>query len=60
VTIAWSVAQLALTTPDLDPDAHRLAGSIVSLEEAHTPRTVPTQRPGDTRWTALRRWFTRR
>jgi len=33
VTIAWSMARLALMTPDLAPDATRLAREIVAVEE---------------------------
>jgi tetratricopeptide (TPR) repeat protein len=57
VTIAWSVAQLALATPDLDPAAVRLAETIVRTEENLPTPVVPRQRSGAGR---LLRWFTRR
>jgi len=37
VTIAWSMARLALMTPDLAPDATRLAREIVAVEEQAEP-----------------------
>lgn len=54
VTIAWSVAQLALTTPGLDAPAQALATTIIEGTEPH--HVVPRQRrPG-----RLRRWLRRR
>jgi tetratricopeptide (TPR) repeat protein len=41
--IAWSVAQLALATPDLDPAARRLATELARAEEDHSARLIPTQ-----------------
>ena len=57
VTIAWSVAQLALATPDLDPAGVRLAETIVRTEENLSLPPVPRQRAGGTR---LLRWLTGR
>ncbi len=61
VTIAWSVAQLALATPDLDPAAVRLAETIVRTEEGLSLPAVPRQRSGGAaRGTRLLRWLTGR
>ena len=54
VTIAWSVAQLALATPDLDPPAREVARTIIDGAELHY--VVPRQR----RPSKLRRWLRRR
>ncbi len=43
VSIAWSVAKLALATPELDPTARRLADTVITVEELQR-RTVPRQR----------------
>jgi tetratricopeptide (TPR) repeat protein len=51
VSIAWSVAQLALATPDLDASARELASAIIDGEELHP--VVPQQR----RAGRLRRWL---
>ena len=42
--IAWSVAQLALATPDADPATRRLAGAVVRAEENYASPLVPRQR----------------
>jgi tetratricopeptide (TPR) repeat protein len=57
VTIAWSVAQLALATPDLDPLSQRLATNIVAVEEASSAPSAPRQRAAGRR---LLRWLVRR
>jgi hypothetical protein len=44
--IAWSVAQLALATPDLDPAARRLAADVIRIEEDYAAPLVPRQRNG--------------
>ncbi|HEX8345529.1 MAG TPA: tetratricopeptide repeat protein [Actinoplanes sp.] len=58
VTIAWSVAQLALATPELDAGSQRLATAISWAEENLPAATSP--RPGRTtrRRGRLRRWLT--
>jgi tetratricopeptide (TPR) repeat protein len=59
VTIAWSVAQLALATPDLDPAAVRLAETIVRTEENLPAPAIPRQRTGGyRRGSRLLRWLT--
>ena len=60
VTIAWSVAQLALATPDLDAAAHRLALTVTRVEESLDEPVVPRRRrarlPGRLmRWLISRR-----
>jgi tetratricopeptide (TPR) repeat protein len=54
VTIAWSVAQLALATPDLDAAARALATTIIA--DADPQHVVPQQR----RPSKLRRWLRKR
>jgi tetratricopeptide (TPR) repeat protein len=44
--IAWSVAQLALATPDLEAPAGRLARAVVRAEEDYSASLAPRQRPG--------------
>ncbi|WP_281895056.1 tetratricopeptide repeat protein [Phytohabitans aurantiacus] len=44
VSIAWSVAKLALATPDLDPDAVELAREIVASEETDAKPPAKRQR----------------
>lgn len=58
VTIAWSLAQLALATPALDPEAVRLADGIVAAEESGKPpvgEPAPGGSPGTPRPPAQRR-----
>jgi tetratricopeptide (TPR) repeat protein len=54
--ISWSVAQLALATPGMDPATRRLAGAVVRAEENYTVPLVPRQRrrPGQRLLRALR------
>ncbi|GAA0802613.1 tetratricopeptide repeat protein [Spirilliplanes yamanashiensis] len=54
VSIAWSVAQLALATPDLDAPARDVARTIIEGAELHW--VAPRQR----RPSKLRRWLRRR
>jgi hypothetical protein len=54
VSIAWSVAQLALATPDLDAPARDVAHTIIRGAELHW--VTPRQR----RPSKLRRWLRRR
>ncbi|GAB1694242.1 tetratricopeptide repeat protein [Krasilnikovia sp. M28-CT-15] len=42
--IAWSVAQLALVTPDLSPAAQELAAAVVRVEEGRAVAAIPRQR----------------
>jgi hypothetical protein len=58
--IAWSVAQLAMATPDLRTETRDLAASIVLAEEAAARPRVPQQRHrnGQVRRHLLR-WLTR-
>jgi tetratricopeptide (TPR) repeat protein len=51
--LAWSVAQLALATPDLPPAARLRAVEVVRAEEEHLASAVPRQR----RRGRLRRWL---
>ena len=44
--IAWSVAHLALATPDLEPAARRLAAAVVKAEENYAVPLVPKPRSG--------------
>lgn len=60
VTIAWSLAQLALATPGLDPAAARLARRIVAAGEAIGDAPAPRQRIATRRGRRLLRWLTRR
>jgi hypothetical protein len=51
--IAWSVAQLALATPDLAPEVRLRAAAVVRAEEERSAPRLPRQRrPG-----RLRRWL---
>ncbi|HEX8629658.1 MAG TPA: tetratricopeptide repeat protein [Catenuloplanes sp.] len=59
VTIAWSVARLALATPGLDAEATRLARRIVAAEEA-VGGPAAARRIGARRGRRLIRWLTRR
>jgi tetratricopeptide (TPR) repeat protein len=54
--ISWSVAQLALATPGMDPATRRLAGAVVRAEENYTVPLIPRQRrrPGQRLLRALR------
>jgi tetratricopeptide (TPR) repeat protein len=56
--IAWSVAQLALATPDLDPAARRLAADVIRAEEDCAVPLIPRQRNGAGR--RLLNWLTGR
>jgi tetratricopeptide (TPR) repeat protein len=61
VGIAWSVAQLAMATPDLDPGALRLAETIARAEENMPSPVIPRQRVGGGgRAARLLRWLTGR
>jgi tetratricopeptide (TPR) repeat protein len=42
--LAWSVAQLALSTPDLDPASRTLAGSVAAAEDHRAAAGTPRQR----------------
>jgi tetratricopeptide (TPR) repeat protein len=42
--IAWSVAQLALATPDLDPAARRMATELARAEEDYAAPLLPAPR----------------
>jgi tetratricopeptide (TPR) repeat protein len=42
--ISWSVAQLALATPDMHPATRRLAGALVRAEENYAVPLLPRQR----------------
>ena len=44
VAIAWSVAQLALATPDLDPATRQLAADVVRADEEDVTPPVPRWR----------------
>jgi hypothetical protein len=52
ITIAWSVARLALVTPDLEPQARRLAEQIAATEE-----TGPITKPRRSRLSRFLRWL---
>jgi hypothetical protein len=61
VTIAWSVAKLALATPDLDTTARQLATTILRTEENLPAAEIPRQRAGGSgRGSRLLRWLTGR
>lgn len=60
VTIAWSVARLALVAPGLDPGATRLARRIVTAEEAAGGRAATPRRTRRGRRRRLIGWLTRR
>jgi tetratricopeptide (TPR) repeat protein len=60
VTIAWSVAHLALATPELAEPMARLANAIVRTEENLPARSIPRQRRGSSRGGRLLRWLTGR
>ncbi|MEU7902887.1 tetratricopeptide repeat protein [Actinoplanes sp. NPDC049118] len=55
--IAWSVAHLALATPDLGPDVRERASAVVRAEEDFAVPLVPRQRRLGVR---LRRWLSGR
>ena len=58
--IAWSVAQLALATPDLRTETRDLAASIVQAEEAAARPRIPQQRRRSRQVRRhLLRWLTR-
>jgi len=52
--IAWSVAQLALVTPDVDAATRGLAGSLIQAEENLALPLLPRQRRGHRLLRALR------
>jgi tetratricopeptide (TPR) repeat protein len=54
--IAWSVAQLAAATPDLDAATRRLAAAVIRAEESYAVPLLPRQRrrPGQRLLRALR------
>jgi hypothetical protein len=54
--IAWSVARLALATPDLSPAARLHASAVVKAEEDYAAPLIPSQR----RRGRLRRWLSGR
>jgi len=56
VTIAWSVAQLALATPQLDAKSELLARTIIAAERP-APERPPIRRPG--LWRRLVQRFSR-
>ncbi len=56
--ITWSVAQLALATPDLDPDARRLAADVIRAEEDYAVPLIARPRSGAGR--RLLNWLTGR
>jgi tetratricopeptide (TPR) repeat protein len=51
--MSWSVAQLALATPDLAPAVRERAAAVIRAEEDHAAPVVPRQRRGS----RLRRWL---
>ena len=55
-SIAWSVAHLALATPDLSPAARKHAAAVVRVEEDYAGPLVPRPR----RRGRLRRWLSGR
>jgi tetratricopeptide (TPR) repeat protein len=55
--IAWSVARLALATPELTPEARKRAAALAKAEEGYAATLVPRQRRRGGR---LRRWWSRR
>ena len=54
--IAWSVAQLALATPDLTPEQRENARAVARAEEQYVVPKIPRQRRGG----RLRRWLAER
>jgi hypothetical protein len=54
--IAWSVAQLALATPDLAPEQRENARAVARAEEEYVVPRIPRQRRGG----RLRRWLAER
>ena len=55
--ISWSVAQLALATPELTPAVRAQAAAVVRAEEDHQAPLLPRQRHRGSR---LRRWLSGR
>jgi hypothetical protein len=55
--IAWSVARLALATPELAPAARQRAAALAKAEEGYAATLVPRPRRRGGR---LRRWWSRR
>ena len=51
--MSWSVAQLALATPDLAPAVRERAAAVIRAEEDHAAPVLPRQRRGS----RLRRWL---
>ena len=54
--ISWSVAQLALATPDLTPEQRENARAVARAEEEYVVPKIPRQRRGG----KLRRWLAER
>ena len=52
--VSWSVAQLALATPDLPAEVRLRAAEVVRAEEDQAAPVLPRQRR---RGSLLRRWF---
>lgn len=59
--IAWSVAQLALATPDLREETREMAAAVAQAEEARSRPRIPRQRPRKPKRVRrqLLRWLTR-
>ncbi|WP_394328308.1 tetratricopeptide repeat protein [Couchioplanes caeruleus] len=57
-TLAWSIAHLALATPDLSPENRERAAAIIKAEEHAALLTIPRQR--NRRAGLLRRWISGR
>jgi hypothetical protein len=55
--ISWSVAQLALATPELAPAVRERAAAVVRAEEEHSAPALPRQRRRGSR---LRSWLSGR
>ncbi|MEV8505810.1 tetratricopeptide repeat protein [Actinoplanes sp. NPDC051475] len=56
--LAWSLAHLALATPDVAPAVRERAAAIIKAEENYTGPLIPRQRNG--RAGRLRRWLSGR
>ncbi|MFG1602767.1 tetratricopeptide repeat protein [Actinoplanes sp. NPDC049265] len=59
--IAWSVAQLALATPDLADETREMAAAVAKAEEERNRPRIPRQRPRKPKKSRrqLLRWLTR-
>lgn len=57
--LSWSIAQLALATPELDQRTRARAEEIAHAEEDYALAMIPRPRPGG-RGSRLRRWFSGR